>query len=61
MSTREKLVERISSLTEEQVKFLFEITDDMLSADEDNSEIDALCGIFHDAANSHLRELEETA
>lgn len=61
MSTREKLMERISSLTEEQVKFLFEITDDMLSADEGSGEIDVLCGIFHDAANSNLRELEKTA
>ena len=61
MNTREQLMERISSLTEEQIKFLFEITDDMLSADKSSGERHSARGILHEYANPDLREFEETA
>ena len=57
MSTREKLESRVERLTEKQLEVLIAFLDMTFpeQADKnDDDEIEALCGIFHDVANPDL-------
>ena len=65
MSTREMLYQDIAFLTDEQVEELAVIVKELRKRKKANDdiadEVDALCGIFHDAANPDLIPLEKEA
>lgn len=64
MSTREKLESRVERLTEKQLEVLIAFLDMTFpeKADKnDDDEVDALCGIFHDAADPALIPFEKDA
>ena len=62
MSTREMLYQDIAFLTDEQVEELAEFVKKIKQRKEnDADEVDALCGIFHDAANPDLIPFEKNA
>lgn len=60
MSTREGIYRDIAFFTDEQIEelaiFVKQIKNRQIA-----DEVDALCGIFHDAANPDLIPLEKTA
>lgn len=64
MSTREKLDSRVDRLSEKQLEALVAFLDTLFpeaAKQSDADEVDALCGIFHDAANPALVPLEKEA
>lgn len=64
MSTREKFHNRVDRLTEQQFHVLLAFLDTLYPEEaqqSDADEVDALCGIFHDAANPALVPFEKEA
>lgn len=60
MSTREVIYRDIAFFTDEQIEELA-IFVKQIKNRQTADEVDALCGIFHDAANPDLIPLEKTA
>lgn len=60
MSTREVIYRDIAFFTDEQIEELA-IFVNQIKNRQSADEVDALCGIFHDAANPDLIPLEKTA
>lgn len=65
MSVKERAYNIIDNLSEEQLKDFIAMFENLYSVSDKNrqaaDEVDALCGIFHDAANPDLIPLEKTA
>lgn len=60
MSTREVIYRDIAFFTDEQIEELAVFVNQIKNR-RTADEVDALCGIFHDAANPDLIPLEKTA